>query len=381
VNTYRTLFTGAGVVVAATVAIMLVRSSNAGHEASTTPNPSAPAIANAPATSEPAPVEVQLKDATASGKLQIEWKSDGRKTIRVAAQNTDSVPVRILVPAGQTFAYGSGAVALMRPASLTVPANSGADATFPVAALFTTNPQGANIYMPVEKPVAKLARLVPFVQQHVELSDDAIQTAVLALTENLPLSSFARFTTAGSDLPSQFDTSAFKVDTCEIIAALTALREIGVPERDVALTIDPQLKIEAMIDPMSHALAMRYYGITAENEWAFWKQHLLEGDPSTRHYALFGIARFYPDVAMNMLPKWVREQKANAVYRHAAIQALADTQRSEAVSILRQLEHELGRSSELGHAAHQAANSLDARLQKNSMRKVAFRASGALPEL
>jgi hypothetical protein len=381
VNTYRTLFTGAGVVVAAAAAIMLVRASNAGHETSPAPNSKAPAVANAAATSEVAPVDVHLKDATANGKLQIEWKSDGRKSIQVTAQNTDAAPVRILVPAGQVFAYGSAAVVLMRPASLTVPANAGANATFSVAAMFTTNFDGTNIYMPVEKPATKLARLVPFVQEHVEMSPEAIQTAVLALTENLPLSSFARFATGGSDLPSQFDTSAFKVDTCEIIAALMALREIGVPDRDLALTIDPQLKIEAMIDPMSHALAMRYYGINSENEWAYWKQHLLEGDARTRHYALFGIARFYPDVALNMLPKWVREQKANAVYRQAAIQALADTQRSEAVSILRQLQHELGSSSELGRAALQAANSLDARLQKTSMRKVAFRASGALPEL
>jgi len=126
---------------------------------------------------------------------------------------------------------------------------------------------------------------------------------------------------------------------------------------------------------------MRYYGITQETEWDYWKHHLLEGEESTRHYALYGIARFYPDVALKMLPMWVREPKTNPVYRISAVQALAETQKQEAVTILRQLEKEFGMLTDIGRAAHDAANVLDTRLSKNTESKIAFRASQTVPQL
>jgi hypothetical protein len=143
------------------------------------------------------------------------------------------------------------------------------------------------------------------------------------------------------------------------------------------MTIDPQLKIEAMIEPLTRALAMRYYGIAPENEWTYWKTELLNGDPSTRHYALFGIARFYPDIALEMLPKWAREAKMKSVFRMSAIQALADTQRAEAVPMLRRLMDEFGRNTDYGQAASSAARYLDASLAKvaNTQHAVAFRDS------
>ena len=192
----------------------------------------------------------------------------------------------------------------------------------------------------------------------------AIQTAVLALTENLPLSAVAKFTSAGGQLPSRFDTTAFRADTADIIAALLALRETGRADDDVAMSIDPQLKIESMIDPLAHATAMRYYGLTSETEWEYWKNELATGDTSTRHYALYGIARYYPDIALDMLPKWAREARTSSIFRLSAIQALADTERSEALPILRQLADELGRYTDLGRAATSAAQYLDRHLSK-----------------
>jgi hypothetical protein len=143
----------------------------------------------------------------------------------------------------------------------------------------------------------------------------------------------------------------------------------------IALAVDPQLRIEAMIEPLSREAAKRYYGISEEQEWDFWKRELLEGNPSTRHYALFGIARFYPEIALDMLPKWVREAQTHPVYRLAAAQALADTQRAEALPILRQLADEVGPQTDLGKTAAQAAVYLDKRLTElaSRSRTVAFR--------
>jgi hypothetical protein len=201
------------------------------------------------------------------------------------------------------------------------------------------------------------------------------------LNENLPLSSVAKFTAAGSELKSRFNTDSFRVETHDIITALAALRDMGVSDAAIAMTVDPQLRIEAMIEPLCRPVAMNYYGITPENEWNFWRNELLSGEPSTRHYALYGIARFYPEIAVEMLPKWAREAKTSPVFRLAALQALAETQKPEAVAILNLLAEELGRETELGRGAAGAALALDQRLaQIASVRSstVAFRTPAAV---
>ena len=80
-----------------------------------------------------------------------------------------------------------------------------------------------------------------------------------------------------------------------------------------------------------------------------------------------------------MLPTWVRETKTNPVYRISAVQALAETQREEAVSILRQIEHEYGMLTDIGKAAHNAADILEARLSKNTASKIVFHATAGAP--
>ena len=133
-------------------------------------------------------------------------------------------------------------------------------------------------------------------------------------------------------------------DTADILAALLALRAIGRADDDLALTIDPQLKIESMIDPLARAAAMRYYGITPETEWEYWKTELPSGEPTTRHYALYGIARFYPEVALEMLPE-VGARNHDAASSSASPRSRRSPTRSapEALPILRQLADELGR--------------------------------------
>ena len=185
----------------------------------------------------------------------------------------------------------------------------------------------------------------------------------------------AKFTLASAPLPSRFNTDAFRAETFDIVEALAVLRELGLKDESLAMTIDPQLKIEAMIDPNARPVAMRYFAINPEREWDFWRNELLNGEPCTRHYALYGIARFYPDVALEMLPRWARETRTNPVYRLSAVQALADTQRGEALTLLRQLSGELGATTELGKAATGAADYLDYRLAQiaSSRNVVAFR--------
>ncbi|MES2570005.1 MAG: hypothetical protein V4710_08110, partial [Verrucomicrobiota bacterium] len=214
---------------------------------------------------------------------------------------------------------------------------------------------------------AQLEPLLAYKRTHPGFSTAAAQTVALIVMENLPLSAVSKFKSSALEMKSRFNTDAFRVETGEILTALGVLRELGVPEASIAMTIDPQLKIEAMIDPLSHAEAMRYYGLNDRNEWEFWRNELLNGVPATRHYALYGIARFYPHVALEMLPRWAREPQTGAMHRLAAVQALAQTQRAEALAILYQLSEELGIETELGRAALGAAESLEqclSRLQR-----------------
>jgi hypothetical protein len=78
-----------------------------------------------------------------------------------------------------------------------------------------------------------------------------------------------------------------------------------------------------------------------------------------------------------MLPRWAREPRTNPVYRLSAVQALADTQRPEALPILAALQTELGLGTALGKAAKGAADYLDYQLAQNAAARsaVAFRTS------
>lgn len=333
-------------------------------------------------TEKPVPaLAVELASAIDQGSIQVDFMGNGREKMTASVANKAAQPLCVHIAEGQTLECGSNLVVVVRGCDVVVKPHTTAQAEFATAAVNSTNKVADASYSLSTASTPKLEPLLIWLQQHPEFSTPAIQTAALALMENLPVSAFAKFARIDGDLRSQFDTTAFRVETSDLIAALVTLREMGVPDSELALTIDPQLKVEAMIDPLAHAAAMHYYKITPESEWAFWKDELLQGNPSTRHYALYGIARFYPEVALQMLPKWVRETKTTPVFRMSAVQALAETRRPEAISVLRQLEHEVGFQTELGKAAHIAAEYLDTHLNKAAVAKlrIGFRTSQNIP--
>jgi hypothetical protein len=323
---------------------------------------------------------VELHNAVEQGLIKAQFLGNGRETMRTILTNSGGAPLKIQANAGQVLEAGRNVVVVVRSRMIAVAPGQTVEIPLPTCAVASTNRIGEATYKLSSRKSPKLQPLLDYVTDHLELSPNAIQTAALALTENLPLSAVSKFSPAAGELKSRFNTDAFRAETIDIIAALSALKAIGIPESAIAMTIDPQLKIEAMIEPLCHAAAMQYYGLTAETEWEYWKSELLAGAPATRHYALYGIARFYPEIALDMLPKWAREPKTNAVYRISALQALADTQRLEALPILRQLADELGLDTEVGRAARGAAEYLNQRLNQLAVRQpsVAFRASQEL---
>ena len=338
----------------------------------------APGAPQSPAIPNGARETVELHTAVERRIVKAEFRGNGRDVFQAKLTNTSSTPVEVQAESGQMFEAGSNTMIVVRPAAIQVEPGQTVSLALSTVAPRSGNKLTEQSYRLSYGRLPKLARLFTYAREHPELSPAAVQSAVLALTENLPLSAVCKFTPIASELRSRFNTDAFRVETLDLLAALTALRELGVPDSSLVLTIDPQLKVEAMIEPASRAAAMRYYGITAQNEWEFWRRELLQGEPGTRHYALYGIARFYPEIAIDMLPKWARETKTNAVFRLTALQALAATQLPEALPVLRQLADELGLGTELGRAAAGAAEFLGQHLATNSVKQASltFRTDG-----
>ncbi len=308
--------------------------------------------------SEIIPVETDLADGLGEGILRAEFHGNGREAFQAVMINQGKVACRVQVQAGQIFRNERSAVVVVRSGTLCLEPGQTGRIDLKTAGLHSGNPlKVMEFHLDVRKEPG-LGGLLLYVFDHPELTNEAIQTAVLGLTENLPLSAVSKFNSASGGLQSRFDTTAFRVETSEIVAALMILRELGQRDDRVAMSIDPQLKIEAMTDPKSRLMAMRYYGLTKETEWEFWKSELEGGALATRHYALFGIARSYPEIALEMLPKWAREVRTSGVFRRAAIQALAATERAEAVPILDQLAEDLGRYTEMGILAKKGAQFL-----------------------
>jgi hypothetical protein len=348
----------------AALVALAVAASTASHE------PGAPVAAVATST-------LDLADGLRQGVLKAEIGGNGRDAARVRVSNPGDVVRNVRVTPGQIFLNDRNSVIVVRPVLLALAPGKTGEMALQTAALRSGNKIAEAAYRITLNPAPKLDPLLSYIQDHPELTPGAIQTAVLAVTENLPLSAVAKFNSVGGQLRSRFDTTAFRAETADIVAALLALRETGRKDADVAMSIDPQLKIEAMIDPQARPAAMRYYDLTAGTEWEYWKNELADGDPATRHYALYGIARYFPDVALDMLPKWAREVRTSAPLRRSAIQALADTQRTEALTILRQLADELGRYTELGRAAATSAQHLDTHLTRAAGRQTAAVTLGA----
>jgi hypothetical protein len=355
--------------------IVLLAVAHGGHKsvAAATPPPAAAQAAVKPGPQQPLLIELNLPTAIQQGLVECQWRGNGKDRLFMDARSASAQPMRLHLGAGQLLASADSTVVVLKSQTLDFAPRAERHEEFPTVATSSANKViGAEFHLSAGT-LPDLDKLFAYVTAHPEARPGAIQTTALILTENLPLSAFARFNELSAGAETIQESQDFKADTVDILSALSIVKDLGI-DRPLAVTIDPQLEVEAMIDPPSHDLAVRYYGIT--DEWAYWKNQLLQGDPSTRHYALYGIARFYPDIALQMLPKWARGQAVSPVFRMSAVQALAQTNRSEAIPILRELEREFGGTTDLGHAAHQAANFLDAQFARSNNVDVEVGADG-----
>lgn len=324
------------------------------QEIAARPPAKAAAPSRAPA-SKGALVDVSLVDALGRHWLTAEYRGNGRDEVVAVLSSRYNAPLRVTFSSGLIFETGDfqGQMAMTSRQTVDLPPGGRREARLAAAATHLANPLTAQVYHLCPDTLPALAPLFAQVDQTPEISRDAVQTAILMLTDNAPLGAFAKFALLAAD-SAKPSTTAFQVNNPEILAAFELVRDAGYPRFNLLATRDPQLKIESMIDPLSHAAAMDYYHIAEAQEWAYWRRELQAGDPSTRHYALYGIGRYYPEVALQMLPAWARAKNLSALYRTSAMQAMAETRRPEAISVLQGLVGEFGAASELGQSARKA---------------------------
>lgn len=289
---------------------------------------------------------------------EITFERTGRNSLQMKVTNTSAKPFPVQFGAGAIFEDDRAGVVLLKPVDVTVDAKGTLEQELAVASLRSGKLESRGKFKDAAKNEPKLDALLKHLETHSEMPVGVVQTAVIAILEDAPVEVFAQFPRLHSDETQRDDS--FKVETSQIVAALQLLRDIGLD--NAKLGDDPQLKIEAMIDLKAHEMAKQYYGISSETEWAYWRHELLMGDPSTRHFALYGIARFYPDVALVMMPRWARETRTLPHYRRAAIGALALTQKSAARPILQDLGRELAREKELAQRVDPALRYLEQNL-------------------
>ena len=341
-------------------------------------------------------VEISLGDALGRRWVEAAYRGNGRDELRATLVNRSGRALRVVFPAGLVFESLdlTAQVVLPRDATVDLTATGGAGdnarltTRLATAATRTRNRLADAPFARSEVTLPLLEPLLAEVRRCPEAARETVATAVLLVTENPPLAAFARFGLLTGDAPAAAGNGSggrypecFKVATTDLLAALTLAREAGTPRAALAAAGEPQLRIEAMIDPLSHAAALRFWNLAPEKEWTYWKEELLHGDASTRHYALYGIGRYFPEVALQMLPDWARDQRVNVLFRQSAIQALAETRRPAAISVLQQLVHDLGPNTELGVSARRATMYLENRREDVAdaagVAGLSFRGAGA----
>ncbi len=300
-----------------------------------------PATTSSQADSPP-PKNVDLIPAVRDQQLAATFSGNGRESLVVDLRNLTNSTLKTTILPGQIFTTADSAAQIVctQTTALTVPSKQINRSRIPSAAIRLSNTLGNYVFLPAETRLPSLEPLWSALARFPDATPATIQTAILLMLEDPPLAHFAKFQLSAKEKIKSTPPDTFKVATQDIILALGILTK-AVPEKYFRLIESSQLRLEALIDPKSHDAAIVFYNINPEHQFDFWRTELAHGDPSTRHYALYGIARYYPDVAFEMLPKWIREPRTPAIYRQHAAYALAEIPSTEALKALTQLRAQL----------------------------------------
>ena len=142
------------------------------------------------------PENVELNTAIERGLLTAEFEGNGRERMTATLTSKSPLAFQLKVFAGQMFDNGQSTVIVVRSNDVEIVPGKATNLTVETAATRSANKVGEAAFDISYGRMPRLEPLLAYVGQHPELSAAAIQTAVMALTENLPLSAVAKFALA-----------------------------------------------------------------------------------------------------------------------------------------------------------------------------------------
>lgn len=293
--------------------------------------------------------------------LRIQYHASGRIQLTIHAENNNATAQDFTLPAGSLFAFHDSMIMTTRSETWIIPPHKIENFSTPVVALHAYNSLDPARYTPVSTRPEKLAPVYKqLLTSHPSPAHAVLQTAVLLLLDNPHLATFAQFPTPEDDLPLAVDPDAYKVPTQTILEALLFLRKCEIDLSDIQVASNEQLALEGMLDKNCHPLAIDFLNLsTPEQIWDFWHHALVDGASHLRTYALYGIARYYPDVALKMLPDWIHNENLSPTLRLAAIYALTYTQHPQALEILESLQPHFSKDSNYQQAVRASIAALE----------------------
>ena len=136
--------------------------------------------AAAPDVSAPAE-RVDIQSAIEQGRIKPEFNGNGRDAVRATLLNTGKTTLLARIEVGLVLESGRNAVVVTRPTEVEIEPGKTAEATFQTAATRSSNKVGNAPYVITYNHVPRIELFLTYVQDHLELSPGAIQTAIFAL--------------------------------------------------------------------------------------------------------------------------------------------------------------------------------------------------------
>lgn len=321
-------------------------------------------IAEARSITEPASTD----EAKPQDTLNPRFESNGLDVLTIRVINSGEESAEYSLEAGTVLQSAGNLIMATVGVQRTVAPGETTEDSIPIVPLRSSNTLQKLEYRKVEDSAEVLQPVVELVRSCGGSVDLAVlRTAALLLAENPPIERIAGFPTITSSTSPEAAAEPFRASAGQLLEALVLVKSKGLNVADIGLATDPQLQLETLVKPATNALAREFYGLqNPKKHWAFWKETTVNGDPRLKHYALYGIGRFFPDVAASMMPSWANNRRILAAYRLSAVYALGLAGTPEARDQLVQLAERYPPQTALGKAIEQSIAHIDRQLSEQS---------------
>ncbi len=297
------------------------------------------------------------QQAAEEAELVATFRSSGDDSLILQLVNQKTVADRFELAAGTVFQSFGSFILLIDPLNHSIEPGDTREINLRVVPLGLDNQVADGAYRQIEDIPEQLQPLAKAIQGSISWKEEDLRLAAIILFNNPALGEVADFPVAESIIQTNSDTpAAARRSALELINALLLLKDLGIDTAGLKLAGDTQLQLETMVKENSNLIARKFYGLENRlQHWNYWKSILVKGDGRFRHYSLYGIGRFFPDVALKMMPDWAKNRRITPIYRLSAVYALGLTEKTEALQQLESLSKRYPPVTNMGRATREAA--------------------------